>query len=310
MPGFQPVTGGGQNPAPHNVKPLNQPPSEDERPWWKFGFTTWLLVFGLVVINAGIFVKPEMLDAIVALLWRVLGLVDVRYWPWWYWPVFWIIVIGLVGRYLLAERIEFAEVQGQDTDQLCQLRRLVTIIAVGLAIVMICVHSNLAGYLRGLIGQFYTIQYPWWAPSLAITLVIILLGIVWMVQRAQGENNAEGWSLWTTLGVVVGGIAGIAVIFFGVIAYTNGFFSSWSLSLSLPWWGWPAFWMAVIAGLLIYKIFTVFHGKEATAQTKAMSVRTAAPTGVNRPTGVNTPVLPTGQSTSCKMVCPSYFSIL
>jgi len=285
MSNFQPITGGGQKPAPRNTKPLNQTPqSEDERPWWKFGLTTWLLIFGLVVINAGIFVKPEMLDSVVTLLWRVLGLVDVRYWPWWYWPVFWIIVIGLVARYLLAERIEFAEVEGLDTDQLEQLRRIVTIIAVGLSAVMICVHSNLVGHLRVLIGQFYTIQYPWWTPSLAIVLVIVLLGVLWMVQRAQEENGAEGWSLRTTIGVVVGGIAGIAIIFFGTIAYANGFFSSLSQSLSLPWWGWPAFWVAVIAGLLAYRIFAVVQGKGATAQTTATIQATPVQQAASAPT--------------------------
>jgi len=282
MPGFQPITGGGQKPAPRKVKPSPPPPAseeEEQRSWWKFGLTTWLLIFGLIVINAGLFVKPGMLDVLVTQLGRVLGLVDVRFWPWWYWPVFWIVVIGLVGRYLLAERIEFAEVEGLDTDQLEQLRRIVTIIAVGLAVVMFCVHSNLADYLRILIGQFYSIQYPWWAPSFAITLVIILLGIVWMVQRVQEENNAsDGWSLRTTLSVVVGGIAGITVVFFGTIAYFNGFFSSLSQSLSLPWWGWPVFFITVIAGLLIYRIFTVLQGKGAAAQTKAMSVRTTATT--------------------------------
>jgi hypothetical protein len=278
MSNFQPITSGGQKPAPRNTKPLNQTPqSEDERPWWKFGLTTWLLIFGLIVINAGIFVKPEMLDKIVVPFWRVLGFVDVRFWPWWYWPVFWIVVIGLVGRYLLSERIEFAEVQGQDTDQIEQLRRIVTIIAVGLAIVMICVHSDLANHLRVLISQFYTIQYPWWTPSLVITLIIALLVIVWMIQRAQDENGAEGWSLRTTIGVIVGGVMGIAVIFCGMIAYTNGFFSSLSLSLSLPWWGWPAFWVAVITGLLTYRIFTAIQGKGATVQTTTTIQATAVP---------------------------------
>ena len=273
MPGFQPATGGGRKPAPRNVKPA--PPSEELRPWWKFGLTTWLLIFGLVVINAGLFVKPEMLDSVVAQFWRILGFVDVRFWPWWYWPVFWMIVIGLVGRYLLAERIEFAEAQGQDADQLSQLRRLVTIIAVGLSVVMICVHSNLAGYLRVLIGKFYTLQYPWWTPSLAITLVIVLLGIVWMVQRAQEENDFEGWSLRTTLAVILGGITGIAVMIGGAVAYANGFFSS--LSFSLPWWNWPVFWVAVIAGLLAYRIFTAFHGQETSAPSSVKFQTTVVP---------------------------------
>jgi len=268
MPGFQPVTGGGQKPAPRNVKPLNQPPSEDERPWWKFGLTTWLLVFGLMVINAGVFVKPGMLDKIGVQFWWFLGLVDVRFWPWWYWPIFWIIVIGLFGRYLLSERIEFADVQGHDTDQLEQLRRLVTIIAVGLAIVMICVHSNLAGHLRWLLGQFNAIQYPWWAPSLAITLIIVLLGIVLMVQRAHKENDreesdAEPWSLRMTLGMVLGGIAGITVI--GMIVYVAGLFTS----LSLPWLGWSAFWVAVISGLLVYRTFMAFRGQGTTVRSRS-----------------------------------------
>jgi len=276
MPGFQPITGGGQNPVPRNVKPLNQPPqSEDERPWWKFGLTTWLLIFGLVVINVGIFVKPEMLDKIVTQLWRFLGFVDVRFWPWWYWPVFWIVVIGLVGRYLLSERIEFAEVQGEDADQLIQLRRLVTIIVVGLSAVMICVHSNLAGHIRWLIGQFNTIQYPWWTPTLAITLIIALLGIVWIIQRARTENDTEPWSLGTTISVVAGGIVGIMAIFVGIIAYTNGLFAS--QSLPFPWWGWPAFWVVVIAALLVYRTFMAFRGQTPTVQTTTPAQISATP---------------------------------
>ncbi|MCL2348258.1 MAG: hypothetical protein FWC50_08345 [Planctomycetaceae bacterium] len=247
MPGFQSATGGGQNPAPRNVKPLNQtpPPGEQQRRWWQFGLTTWLLIFGLIVINAGIFVKPEMLDKVFAQLWRLLGFVDVRFWPWWYWPVFWIIVIGLVGRYLLAERIEFTEVQGEDADQLRKLRRLITIIAVGLSGVMICVHSNLAGHLQNLIAWFYSSNFTWWVLPLAVSLIILLLGVVWMVQRYQGNNDAESWKPRTIIKLIAGGIAGTAVIVVGVIAYANGFFSL--PSFSLPWWASPLAIMLMIA---------------------------------------------------------------
>ena len=84
----------------------------------------------------------------------------------------------------------------------------------------------------------------------------------------------------------------IAAIFGGIIAYANGFFSPESLSLSLPWWGWPLFWVVVIAGLLAYRIFTVFRGKDTTAPTKGAIVRTAAT--------VQAPAAPTQQAAPAK----------
>ncbi len=48
-----------------------------DEPWWKLDFSTLLLIGGLVLFNIGAFIHPTIVD-------RIVGALDVRYWPWWY----------------------------------------------------------------------------------------------------------------------------------------------------------------------------------------------------------------------------------
>ena len=216
MSGFRSAVGGntgsGQaaRPGGGSLQPpfsQNAPDVHDTRSsrWWEFGVTTWLLIVGLVVINVGMFVSPELLERLGGRIWRLLSFVDVRYWPWWYWPIFWIIVIGAVTRYLLTGRIEMMEAQREDSTQHYQLRRLITILTVGLTALLICVHANIFTAFRHFVGQLLSSDFPWWGMPLFWSLLIGVLVAVWMLQRylEQGDRQpSENRStlLWTAVG--------------------------------------------------------------------------------------------------------------
>ena len=57
------------------------PENAPSEPWWKFGPATWMLILGLVLLNVGCFLRPTLLDTLIAGLFHLL---DFRTWPWWY----------------------------------------------------------------------------------------------------------------------------------------------------------------------------------------------------------------------------------
>jgi len=245
---------------------------------WCIGFyvfyiTEERMIFGSVLLNN---------------FWQT---IEIRHWSWWYWPAFWCIVIFTVVRLLLMQRLESENIQTESSNQLKQLRRLLAIVIVGLLVILLCVHSNLSGFLRVPAIRFSSFRFPWWSAPLAITLVIALLGVIWMVQRYREENEVEEWSLQKKLGLVIAGIMVIMAIFGGVLAYTNNMISmqSFSFSMSFPWWGWPAFWVTVIAGLLTYKVVAVIRDREPSTQTAIPKQKQQTPASV-KPKGFNTAV--------------------
>lgn len=48
---------------------------DDERPWWDFGYSVWLLLIGLILFNIGVFINPVWVDKIISFL-------DFRRWHW------------------------------------------------------------------------------------------------------------------------------------------------------------------------------------------------------------------------------------
>ena len=194
MSGFQSAIGGGQGSgkpvrsgtsAPPQKKPASTEQHTEKSHWWQFGLTTWLLIIGLAVINAGMFVKPELLESLGGRVWRLFSFFDIRFWPWWYWPIFWIVIIGIVIRYLLGERITVADYNKEPSDQLRQLRRLVTIVAVGLTGVLVVVHTRLAVFLSGLLGNLFSSNAPWWAWPTVWTFIIIGLLTLKIIMAAR-----------------------------------------------------------------------------------------------------------------------------
>ncbi|MDR1383061.1 MAG: hypothetical protein LBJ67_04325 [Planctomycetaceae bacterium] len=217
----------------------------------------WIaLLVGLFIISFFVFfVVGKRFEYVSHLINNAFRMTEIHYRSWWYWPVFWIIVIGTVVRYFLVRRVTTKE-QNEHRNHLTQLQRLLTIIVFGLMFILICVHSDMAGILKSLIGKFHGIKYPWWCLPLGCGLLIAaVLGGILRFQKYR-ENKEEEESnikivLWRSVGVVFG----IALLVGGVLAYRNGYFSF----SSVPWWGWPTLWVAVIVGLLFYKVIQAFR---------------------------------------------------
>ena len=226
MGNFQPSIGGRVNPSKPvvpKVKDTNthSPPQNDDellrnestrnisiRTWPVWVWVTISAFIGLYCLLLYYFyVTEERLQYGSALASHVMHTVEIRHWSWWYWPVFWGLVVLTIVRFLLFQRMKSPEAQYGNAQQLNRLLRLLPIVIVGLMVVLLCAHSDVLGLLRILMDRMRTIEFPWWAPSLAITLVIALLGVIWMIQRYQEENDVEEWSLRTKLGLIFGGIA-------------------------------------------------------------------------------------------------------
>jgi len=267
-------------------------PNSSHRVWPRWVWVAIVSFLGLWCIGFYVFyVTAERMAYGFALLNNFWHTIEIRHQSWWYWPVFWCIVIFTVVHLLLLQRFDSSDTQVENTRQLKQLRRLLAIVVVGLMMILICVHSNLSNFIRVPFVRFSSIRFPWWSAPLAITLVIALLGVIWVIQRYREENEVEEWSLHKKLGLIAGGIVAIVAIFGGVMAYTNNMISmqSFSFSQSLPWWGWPAFWVTVIAGLLTYKVVVVIRDQEPTTQAAIPKQKQQIPASV-KPKGFNAAV--------------------
>ena len=280
MAGFQSAIGGGTGvgkapkPTPQTAPPQNSDQIDEQSQWWKFGTTTWFLITGLIIINAGMFVKPELLEGLGG---RMGQFFDIRFWAWWYWPVFWIIIIGAATRYLLTVRIENMETQGEDSTQHVQLKRLVTITAIGLALLLVCVHADVFAAFRQFAGQLFSAGIPWWGMPLFWLLFIGVLITIWGIQRYREQSGQYvEWDRQTLTWTITGIGIGLAVIFAGIIGIYNGanFFTSIA---SMPWWGWSAVWIALIVGLLIYKVVMVVQEESVSNSPNTVKAMAVAP---------------------------------
>lgn len=91
---------GGQSGNAKNVPPSQQSlkqtaervyiTEQNEAQWWQFGLTTWLLIFGLLLLNVAAFFSPDE-RSLRLLLWTF----DYHHWPTWYAVNLWIATVGI-----------------------------------------------------------------------------------------------------------------------------------------------------------------------------------------------------------------------
>ena len=128
---------------------------------------------------------------------KVMGATEIRHQTWWYWPAFRGLVVLILLRLLFlqwsnstgAHADNTADADMENTSQLKQLLRILTIVTVGLMLVLVCAHSNLSGWLRVTAVRMTSIHFAWWVPPFAITLIIALLVAIWMTQRYREYNE-------------------------------------------------------------------------------------------------------------------------
>ncbi|MDR1964121.1 MAG: hypothetical protein LBQ50_10115 [Planctomycetaceae bacterium] len=71
-----------------NTEPIQK------RPWWKFGTMGWILIFGLIVLNIGVF--SETVELNKRTINKIFYLIDPRYWSLLPVPILWGIVCWFV----------------------------------------------------------------------------------------------------------------------------------------------------------------------------------------------------------------------
>jgi Flp pilus assembly protein TadB len=130
-----------------------------------------------------------------ALLTKAFLLTEIRYWSWWYWPVFGSIVICTIVRYFLVQYISSTREYGENQDCLNQLQRILTMIVLGLMFLLICVHSDIAATTFA--RKIHAIKHPWWRLSLVFSFLIVVLGSLWFVQKYR-ENSKSKTKMQTT----------------------------------------------------------------------------------------------------------------
>ena len=87
----------------------------DTRPWWHLSTSTWLLIVGLVILNVGCFFDVTALDHLFHLL-------DVRQWPWWYFPLL-LADIALIWRCAVVAR-RYSQYDKYERDEAKKFFRL------------------------------------------------------------------------------------------------------------------------------------------------------------------------------------------
>jgi hypothetical protein len=150
-------------------KNLPEPPeNQSDGKWWQFGPTTWMLVGGLLLLNVGCFLQPNLLDLVFAGLGNLL---DFRLWPWWYFLCL-ILVLGFSVRWflLLQARInDDLDSQGlEEAKWFCWLSGTIT----GLSVLLILLHQT--GMMR---RMYRTLNLMFGYGHFSIWALLIFAGI-------------------------------------------------------------------------------------------------------------------------------------
>jgi len=150
----------------YNLKGKVVPNIDPDSRWWRFSYTSLLLIAGLILFNIGCFVNPNTIDSLFRLL-------DVRLWPWWYFLFLAVVVLFSVKWFFIYSRWE--DYDGTETDIAIRFLRLSITITVML---LLCVFLHIIGWIYyfsdSLTDWFYFGDFTWMA---ALTFVL-LLGIV------------------------------------------------------------------------------------------------------------------------------------
>lgn len=94
---------------------------DDQSPWWYLSTSTWLLIAGLLVLNAGCFLDASTVD-------RVFRLLDIRQWPWWYFPIF-LVAVALLTRCIIIA-VHYPDYDKYERDEAKKFIRLTICLAV------------------------------------------------------------------------------------------------------------------------------------------------------------------------------------
>jgi hypothetical protein len=160
-----------------NTTTLTTLQDSPKKSWWKLSImnvTTWLLISGLVLLNIGCFLKPSILDAIMA---GIFNLLDFRTWVWWYFLGVLVVLAFSVRWFLLYQKSvnnDFDLQHSEEAKWFCLLSGTLTF----LFIVFVFLHRILL--LRRLFYPLY-----WWfgygrfsfEALLIFTAVFVIIGI-------------------------------------------------------------------------------------------------------------------------------------
>jgi hypothetical protein len=160
-----------------------------KRPWWKFGTMGWILIFGLIILNIGVF--SEVVEFNKRTFNRFFYLIDPRYWSLLPVPVLWGTVFWLVTDFLC--RFDFIR-------QYRYRIRLVIILGVLCSVAILTgwtlrtvrryIYYNLyMAYIVGPIANYMVTGILSWkmliAPIMAVITIVVLLFIALKHRRQK-----------------------------------------------------------------------------------------------------------------------------
>lgn len=204
MSGFKPtISGKGPKPTASPPKISQEKPSTHTPPT-KFttrpkqtgwtGWTTALLILGLLGINVGIFFSPDTLESITAQFWKTLALFDFRYWSKWTGVTFFLVLAGLLTRYFLTEQIEFGNHHDNFLRSLRQLRRIVTILIIGVLLLVCCTSPTFSGMGTVFVTSFLPVAVYWMFRPIVwvgILLALVISKIIVTLRSNGGTSDVE-----------------------------------------------------------------------------------------------------------------------
>ena len=141
--------------------------TDDEREWYHFSASTWMLIGGLVLFNLGCFFGLDIIEGLFRLL-------DFRLWPWWYFAVLLVIAAFSIRWYLLFQAWD--ELDPVDSEVAAKFLRMSITMTAEMLLVVLLNATGFIHYFYYPISQW--LAYGAYSHMAAFTFLLICAAII------------------------------------------------------------------------------------------------------------------------------------
>lgn len=139
----------------------------DQEKWYQLSASTWLLIAGLILFNIGCFVNPGIID-------QLFRLMDVRLWPWWYFPCL-ILLVAFSVKWFFIYR-NWDDYDEMDTETARRFTRLAIAITIVMSILVLLNITHLYGFFYHPLTRWLGYGEFTWIALLSFMLIFCAIG--------------------------------------------------------------------------------------------------------------------------------------
>jgi len=155
--------------------------TDDDGSWYQFSTSIWLLIGGLILFNIGCFVNPGLIDGMFRML-------DVRLWPWWYFPML-VLFIAFAVRWSFIYR-NWKNYDDLDMEAARRFTRMaVTMIVIMAIFVLMNITNRLLYFYYHLSDWLLQGIFSW----VAILTLVMILAVIFVVIYVTKEWLVTFW---------------------------------------------------------------------------------------------------------------------